>query len=286
MRKKTLNAPRRVVAAHLQYQKWDFNRRWMMKEERSKQITAAATALTSGLWQHGLTPSAPATKEGNSCFFRSNADDEPSVLALTAAPCQNTIRVVVESICIHVVSPHGGNVSTIYSREEIRCQLKVHCAVKNQVRALVCGFPDVKELKLELKLLASITGKWLNPHICGRSPLFVAYHHFLWRICHPSSPLSGGCQSLAYHRDWRGAENHIDGGLKAAECKVAVNKSSGGFRDLPFAAAAEYKAQTLQCCFFLFCFLPGLSLVSWGKKTINIHIARGPNSPCGKVFCV
>lgn len=49
MRKKTLNAPWRVVAAHLQYQKWDFNRRWMMKEERSKQITAAATALTSGL---------------------------------------------------------------------------------------------------------------------------------------------------------------------------------------------------------------------------------------------
>lgn len=77
---------------------------------------------------------------------------------------------------------------------------------------------------------------------------------------------------MAYHRDWRGAENHIDGGLKAAESKVAVNKSSGGFRDLPFAAAAEYKAQTLRS-FFLFVFKPGLSLVNWGKKTINIHIA-------------
>lgn len=216
MRKKTLNAPWRVVAAHLQYQKWDFNRRWMMKEERSKQITAAATALTSGLWQHGLTPSAPATKEGNSCFFRSNADDEPSVLALTAAPCQNTIRVVVESICIHVVSPHGGNVSTIYSREEIRCQLKVHCTVKNQVRAPVCGFPDVKELKLELKLLASITGKWLNPHICGRSPLFVAYlPPFIpaqWRL-----PIIGLSQRLersrkSHRRGFKGCR--VQGGSK------------------------------------------------------------------------
>lgn len=64
---------------------------------------------------------------------------------------------------------------------------------------------------------------------------------------------------MAYHRDWRGAENHIDGGLKAAESKVAVNKSSGGFRDLPFAAAAEYKAQMLRS-FFCFVFKPGLSL--------------------------
>lgn len=39
-----------------------------MKEERSKQITAAA-ALTSGLWQHGLTPSAPATRKEIHAFF-------------------------------------------------------------------------------------------------------------------------------------------------------------------------------------------------------------------------
>lgn len=77
----------------------------------------------------------------------------------------------------------------------------------------------------------------------------MADHHFLWRVCHPSSPLSGGCQSLAYHRHWRGAENHIDGGLKAAESKVAVNKSSGGFRDLTSVAAVEYNNETLQSFF-------------------------------------
>lgn len=80
---------------------------------------------------------------------------------------------------------------------------------------------------------------------------------------------------MAYHRDWRGAENHIDGGLKAAESKVAVNKSSGGFRDLPFAAAAEYKAQTLQCFFFCFFLKTRFKVAKLGKKkkTINIHIA-------------
>lgn len=43
--KKSLTAPQRLVAAQLQDQKWDFNRRWMMKEEWLKQITAAARRL-------------------------------------------------------------------------------------------------------------------------------------------------------------------------------------------------------------------------------------------------
>lgn len=68
--------------------------------------------------------------------------------------------------------------------------------------------------------------------------------------------------------DWRGAGNHTDGGLKAAESKVAVNKSSGGgrgvFRDLPSAAAAKHNHKTLQRFFSLsrFVFKPGLNLVS------------------------
>lgn len=114
----------------------------------------------------------------------------------------------------------------------------------------ICNLNSVKEKELNSNSNSE------PPSVASDSILTSsADHRSLWRICHPSSPLSGGCQSLAYHRDWRGAENHIDGGLKAAESKVAVNKSSGGFRDLTSAAAAEYDETLLGVFLFSgFCF--------------------------------
>lgn len=74
----------------------------------------------------------------------------------------------------------------------------------------------VKELKLELKLFASISGKWLNPYICGRSPLFVAclppFIPAQWRL-----PIIGLSQTLERRRKshrWRFKGCREQGGSK------------------------------------------------------------------------
>lgn len=81
-KEKSLTAPQRLVAAQLQDQKWDFNGRWMMKEEWSKQITAAARRLDLRPLTTSPHSQCTADKGRKFLLFSSNTDDEPSVLIL------------------------------------------------------------------------------------------------------------------------------------------------------------------------------------------------------------
>lgn len=76
----------------------------------------------------------------------------PCVVCVVACGC----------VCIHVVSPRGGNVSTVYPEGTNQASVKgslrsEEAGARTRMRAP--SLKDGKELKLKLKLLASITGK-------------------------------------------------------------------------------------------------------------------------------
>lgn len=279
-KKTSLTAPQRLVAAQLQHQKWDFNRRWTMKEEWSKQITAA---LTPGPWQHRLTPNAPQTKEGNSCFFPVTLPMSHLSLHCSTVTCQNTIWVAFRNIHTCCQSTWWERFNNLLKgTNQVSEKGSLHSyepGAHTRIRIRNLNNVKEKELKLELKLLASISGKWLNPHICGRSPLFAAYlPAFIpaqWRL-----PIIGLSQRLERRRKshrWRFKGSREQGGSK---------QEQRGVQRSCFCSCRGVQRRDIAELFFLslFCFLAWFKLgkmkTNKQKKTIT---SRGLNSHCRKV---
>lgn len=158
----------------------------------------------------------------------------------------------------------------------MRCQSDKASLHSYEPLLRICNLNSVKGQRTRTETqtqTVSISGKWLNPYICGRSLLFVA-HLPPFIPTQRRLPIIGLSQRL--ERRWKSHRWRFKGCREQGGSK---QEQRGGSKIFLLQLPRNTTTRHCWVVFFCFCFVSyaGLSSVRWKKKSFT---SGGLNSPC------